>query len=198
MNLNKNRQVLTKCPVQVESYQRLKKCPKMNVMARLEYELAYYDSAVHRFNNYTTMTPPPLFTFSISPEIFNLWMNFVCLFKRLIWFYQSALICLTPFNFHEYPTESFSRNTFNYWFPAVVALYGWPTRQTNPLSVLARNQTKDFWTWNLAVSGSGKGTRKRVGWRKELIGSWRRDSREASQQKSWRGTTDRCGRLRRQ
>ena len=33
-------------------------------------------------------------------------------------------------------------------------------KQTIPLSVLARNQTKDFWTWNLAVSGSGKGTRK--------------------------------------
>ena len=26
----------------------------MNVIARLEYELAYYDSAVHRFNHYTT------------------------------------------------------------------------------------------------------------------------------------------------
>ena len=41
-----------------------------------------------------------------------------------------------------------------------VTLYGWPAKQTIPLSVLARNQTKDFWTWNLAVSGSGKGTRK--------------------------------------
>ena len=33
-------------------------CPKVNVIARLEYELAYYDSVVHRFNNYTTRTPP--------------------------------------------------------------------------------------------------------------------------------------------
>ena len=41
----------------------------------------------------------------------------------------------------------------------IVALYGWP-EQTIPLSVLARNQTKDFWTWNLAVSGSGKRTWK--------------------------------------
>ena len=32
-------------------------CPKVNVIARLEYELAYYDSAVHRFNHYTTWTP---------------------------------------------------------------------------------------------------------------------------------------------
>ena len=32
----------------------------MNVIARLEYELAYYDSAVHRFNHYTTRTPKTL------------------------------------------------------------------------------------------------------------------------------------------
>ena len=32
-------------------------CPKVNVIARLEYELAYCDSAVHRFNHYTTRTP---------------------------------------------------------------------------------------------------------------------------------------------
>ena len=32
-------------------------CPKVNVIARLEYELAYYDSAVHRFNHCTTRTP---------------------------------------------------------------------------------------------------------------------------------------------
>ncbi len=30
----------------------------MNVIVRLEYELAYYDSAVHRFNHNTTRTPP--------------------------------------------------------------------------------------------------------------------------------------------
>ena len=33
-------------------------CPKVNVIARLEYKLAYYDSVVHRFNQYTTRTPP--------------------------------------------------------------------------------------------------------------------------------------------
>ena len=36
-------------------------CPKVNIIARLENELAYYDSAVHRFNHYTTRTPPQLF-----------------------------------------------------------------------------------------------------------------------------------------
>ena len=32
-------------------------CPKVNVIAWLEYELAYYDSAVHRFNHYTIRHP---------------------------------------------------------------------------------------------------------------------------------------------
>ena len=31
-------------------------CPKVNVIARLEFELAYYDPAVHRFNHFTPMT----------------------------------------------------------------------------------------------------------------------------------------------
>ena len=30
----------------------------MNVLAWLEYELANYESAIHRFNQYTTRTPP--------------------------------------------------------------------------------------------------------------------------------------------
>ena len=37
-------------------------CPKVNVTARLEYELTNYDSAVHRFNHYTTRTPPETIT----------------------------------------------------------------------------------------------------------------------------------------
>ena len=38
-------------------------CPKVNVIAWLEYELAYYDSAVHRFNHRFTRRglPPKLF-----------------------------------------------------------------------------------------------------------------------------------------
>ena len=38
----------------------------MNVIARLEYELAYYDSAVHRLNHYTTRTPPHLLCLHMS------------------------------------------------------------------------------------------------------------------------------------
>ena len=32
--------------------------PKVNIIALLENELAYYDSEIHRFNHYTTRTPP--------------------------------------------------------------------------------------------------------------------------------------------
>ena len=35
----------------------------MNVIEGLEYELAYYDSAVHRFNPYTARTSPVEFGF---------------------------------------------------------------------------------------------------------------------------------------
>ena len=42
--------------------------PKMNLVAWLEFELAYYNSAVQHFNNYTTMSSPP-HTFLIFWEI---------------------------------------------------------------------------------------------------------------------------------
>ena len=32
-------------------------CPKVNVIARLEYELAYNESAVHPLNHYTMRVP---------------------------------------------------------------------------------------------------------------------------------------------
>ena len=38
-------------------------CPKVNVIARLEFELAYYDSSVHRFYDYITRTPTDPVTF---------------------------------------------------------------------------------------------------------------------------------------
>ena len=34
--------------------------PKVNVIAQLEYKLAYYDFAVHRCNHYTTRTLPDI------------------------------------------------------------------------------------------------------------------------------------------
>ena len=50
----------------------------MNVIARVEYELAYYDSVVHRFNHYTTRTPPRCFELplrSINQSIID-WLSY--------------------------------------------------------------------------------------------------------------------------
>ena len=44
-------------------------CPKVNVIARLEYELTYYDSAVYCFNHYTMGTPPESFKKLFSIQI---------------------------------------------------------------------------------------------------------------------------------
>ena len=35
-------------------------CPKVNVIARLEFELTFYDSPVPCFTHYTTKTPQPV------------------------------------------------------------------------------------------------------------------------------------------
>ena len=40
-------------------------CLKVNVIARLEYELTYYESAVHHFNHYTPTRTPPDFKFRL-------------------------------------------------------------------------------------------------------------------------------------
>ena len=48
-------------------------CPKVNIIARLENELAYYDSAVHRFNHYTTRTPPRKLVRKEKEESWRTW-----------------------------------------------------------------------------------------------------------------------------
>ena len=35
-------------------------CPKVNIIARLGYKLAYYNSTVHCFNHYTMRKPPTI------------------------------------------------------------------------------------------------------------------------------------------
>ena len=41
-------------------------CPKVNVIARLEFERAYYDSVVQRFNHHTTR-------YELNPGLLDLW-----------------------------------------------------------------------------------------------------------------------------
>ena len=51
------------------------------VIAHLEFELAYYDSAVHRFNHYTTRTPP--FPFSMNVFIKPLYTSQPYFYSRI-------------------------------------------------------------------------------------------------------------------
>ena len=58
----------------------------MNVIARLEYELAYYDSAVHRFNHYTTRRTPPNILSDNSYELLQYNTTQRSGFERREWF----------------------------------------------------------------------------------------------------------------
>ena len=88
----------------------------MNVIARLEFELTFYDSTVHCFNHYTTWTPPlfdevlPSYTLRMVPNIlhkeepvysslfwdfcYRLWFRTVFSFFGSI--ISSPLICRSP------------------------------------------------------------------------------------------------------
>ena len=75
-----------------------------------------------------------------------------------------------------------------------VALWGQAAKADE--SVLARNQTKDSWTWNLAVSGSGKGTRTRVDdatQREARTTEWAVGHRRAERQAAEVGVEERRG-----
>ena len=74
-------------------------CPKVNVIAWLEYELAYYDSAVHRFNHYTTRTSPLWFGVLFCFVLFCFHMNCVH-FIYYFYFYLYGFLWSTvsPYN----------------------------------------------------------------------------------------------------
>ena len=62
-------------------------CPKVNVIARQEFELACFDFADHRFNHYTTRTPPIilwLIVSSLSPHRLHLIFSLVLSIFALI------------------------------------------------------------------------------------------------------------------
>ena len=69
-------------------------------MARLEFELAYYDSAVHRFNHYTTKTHThkscvPLLMFN-NDEMSNFFILFFKIIRILLEIFFGILtnVCL--------------------------------------------------------------------------------------------------------
>ena len=47
---------------------------KVNVIARLQYELAYYDSTVYRFSRYTTRTAPVIHLFQTVQVLEPWWV----------------------------------------------------------------------------------------------------------------------------
>ena len=62
----------------------------MNVIARLEFELTYYDSAIHRFSHYTTKTPPILIYENINSLLIDRSCGEMPVWERvsqeLLWF----------------------------------------------------------------------------------------------------------------
>ena len=66
-------------------------CPKVNVKAQLEFELAYYNSAVNCFNHYTTRTSPYIFFYLF---IFFLVFNKVVSFDIVIYYGRGLDFCL--------------------------------------------------------------------------------------------------------
>ena len=74
-----------------------------------------------------------------------------------------------------------------------VALCGWAAKADDSIVCFGANQTKDSWTWNLAVSGSGKGTRERqlTGDPDEAVGGWTAERQLAAGQQ--RGKQQRVG-----
>ena len=57
-------------------------CPKVNIIAWLEYELAYYDSTVHRFNHYTTI---------VFLLIFSIFLMFTSLLSSVLSFFVKTM-----------------------------------------------------------------------------------------------------------
>ena len=75
-------------------------CPKMNVLARQEYELAYYDSAVHRFNHYTTRTPLS-FSYCSKRTNYN-WYNCHLHVTSFFQFPSKVEVLILLFNFFQF------------------------------------------------------------------------------------------------
>ena len=70
-------------------------CLKVNVIVQLEFEIAYYDSAVQHFNHYTMITPASIIGKFLIEMIFscpNFW-------DEASWFYNSGF---SDYSLHLY------------------------------------------------------------------------------------------------
>ena len=121
--------------------------PKMNIIARLEYELAYYDSAVQRFNHYTTRTlPNKLFAVSYWKKALLLFVDPffpLCQIKRLtlntIYIGRHINEWLLKKTFPTVSVQTLLQYSFSWWSVTVIKV--------------SNLYTKLFiWSWRKKVS----------------------------------------------
>ena len=74
----------------------------MNVIARLEYELAYYDFAVHHFNHYTTRTSPAIFKWQFLYCFVNWTLNTLIFSFQIIIFFIILMHTCTHTHTHTH------------------------------------------------------------------------------------------------
>ena len=88
----------------------------MNVIARLEYELAYYDSAVHRFNHYTTRKRLNIYSKSVILQR-NIFLKIYIIKKghNYFFFFRLPLRHFLTF-FYLHPTLSHNVSFFPFRF----------------------------------------------------------------------------------
>ena len=122
----------------------------MNVIARLECELAYYDSAAHRFNHYTTRrTPPRLFLVCICIRIvYNTHTHTHTHIYIYIYIYKSYIQELSQ-KAVLLPVKSLSNDNpgFRHGFGAEASL---PLTQGVP--TVSHNTNRLYWTCTNAIS----------------------------------------------
>ena len=106
----------------------------MNVIVRLEYELAYYDSAVHSFNHYTTRTPP--FFLGLPHWIFLYLWHFVIGFML-------AKIC--PSVVLSGAPETLANHSVPTWSVSLPKLYICCLDWLDPPSVQQRHKCFHLW-----------------------------------------------------
>ena len=106
-------------------------CPKLNVIARLEYELAYYDFAVHRFNHYITRTPPK--TVQCFRNVYNTVMECVESDRHLggnkIKVYQAVVLPTLLYGFEKWTTYQRHIKKLNHFHTTCLRKILWITWQ---------------------------------------------------------------------
>ena len=98
-------------------------CPNVNVIARLEYELTYYDSAVHHFNHYTTRTTPATF------------VRVAVYFSVNMWVYVAMCVSVWVFLYKD------SYNTHLFLIPII--MYNWQTNLERGEPLMWKTSTGD-------------------------------------------------------